>query len=88
MRIHGVVMAGMLALSAPAVAHAIPLANTAPAGTFPATGIIQVWGGCGWGWHPVAGHWSRWRGGWVPPHCAPNRYYSRGPYGGWRGPYY
>src|SRR6266851_3319225 len=51
-------------------------------------GIVQVWGGCGWGWHPVPGHWSRWRGGWVPPHSAPNPYYGGwGPYGDWRGPY-
>jgi hypothetical protein len=20
------------------------------------------------------GYWSQWRGGWVPPHCAPNEY--------------
>ena len=29
------------------------------------------------------------RGGWIPPHCAPNRYYrNQGPYPGWGGPYY
>ena len=46
--------------------------------------IVQVWGGCGPGGRPVPGHWSRWRGGWVPPHCAPG-YRPYGPYaGGWR----
>src|SRR5215467_1375054 len=57
-------------------------------GTAPA--MVQVWGGCGWGWHPVRGHWSQWRGGWVPPHCAPNRDGGGwgGPHGGWSpGPY-
>ena len=62
--------------------------------------IVQVWGGCGPGAHPVPGHWSRWRGGWVPPHCAPHRhygyygggYYGSGYYGGgyyphWRYPH-
>src|SRR6516162_8009789 len=42
----------------------------------PAPSSVKVRGGCGWGWHPVLGHWSRWWGGWVPPHCA--SYY------GWR----
>ena len=51
--------------------------------------IVQVWGGCGRGAHPVPGHWSRWRGGWVPPHCAPSYYRPYGyrhygPYAGWR----
>jgi hypothetical protein len=74
----------VLALSAPAVAHAVPLgSSTGPitAGTAPA--IVHVWGGCGWGWHPVPGHWSEWRGTWVPPHCVLN---DRGP--GWGGPYH
>jgi len=38
-----------------------------------------VAGGCGPGIHPLPGHWRRWRGGWVPPHCVPN---WRGAYGG------
>ena len=60
--------------------------------------IVQAAGGCGPGFHPVPGHWSRWRGGWVPPHCVPNwhgayggGYYGRGYYGGgypyWRNRY-
>jgi hypothetical protein len=39
-----------------------------------ASGIVQVWGGCGQGGRPVPGHWSPWRGVWVPPHCVPNYY--------------
>ena len=47
----------------------------------PAPSSVKVRGGCGWGWHPVLGHWSRWWGGWVPPHCA--SYYGWwAPYGG------
>ena len=49
--------------------------------------IIQVWGGCGPGFHPVPGHWSEWRGGWVPPHCAPHRR-PWGPYAGAGAPYW
>jgi hypothetical protein len=89
MRILGLALAGVLALMAPVTASAVPLgSNMEPVRTGPVPGIVQVWGGCGWGWHPVPGHWSRWRGGWVPPHCAPNHYGGGGgdPYGGWRGP--
>src|SRR6516162_3681608 len=64
----------------------------------PTRGIVQVWGGCGWGWYPVPGHWRRWRGGWVPhivrrttitadggPYGGWGTYGARqGPYGGWR----
>jgi hypothetical protein len=95
MRILGFAVAGMLALTAPISAQAVPLGSSMEQlRTILASGIVQVWGGCGWGWHPVPGHWSRWRGGWVPPHCAPNHYNggwgpygsSGGPYEGWRGP--
>jgi hypothetical protein len=51
-----------------------------------AAGIVQVWGGCGPAFHPVPGHWNRWRGMWVPPHCAPN-YRSYRPYA-WYRPYW
>lgn len=92
MRVYGLALAGVLALAVPIAAQAVPLGGRAvPAATGPARGIVQVWGGCGWGWHPVPGHWSQWRGGWVPPHCAPNHYAGGagwgGPYGGWGGPY-
>ena len=83
MRVVGLVVAGMLALIAPIAGQAAPVGSSMKQ-PVQATEIVKIWGGCGWGWHPVPGHWSRWRGGWVPPHCAPNRYY--GAYGGW-GPY-
>jgi hypothetical protein len=91
MRVLGLVLAGALAVAASLAAHAAPLgSNLGQLRMAAAPGIVhQAWGGCGWGWHPVPGHWSQWRGGWVPPHCAPNRYYEgSGPYGGWRGPHY
>jgi hypothetical protein len=83
MRVVGVALAGVLALTVPIAAHAVaPGSNlgSIKAGTAP--GIVNVAGGCGPGWHPVPGHWSRWRGEWVPPHCAPNQ---NG--GGWGGSY-
>ena len=76
MRVVGLAVAGMIALSAPVAGHAAPSASSMKPFA-PGNGIIRVWGGCGW--HPVPGHWSRWRGGWVPAHGAPSRYY-----GGWR----
>ena len=81
MRVLGLALAGVLALTAPIAAHAVALGSnlgSIKAGTAPE--IVKVSGGCGPGWHPVPGHWSQWRGGWVPPHCAPNRYG-----GGWGG---
>ena len=89
MRVLGLVAAGMLALAAPIAGHAIPLGSNMKH-LVPKGDIVQVWGGCGWGWHPVPGHWSRWRGGWVPPHCAPDHYYRGwgwGPYGAGQGAY-
>src|SRR5262245_4390708 len=81
MRVVGPALAGAFALTVPIVAHAVPLGEEiAPTNTGIKPGIIHVWGGCGWGWHPVPGHWSGWRG-WVPPHCAPNHA------GAWQGAY-
>lgn len=74
---------GALSLAAvPAPVSAAPLVPDL--GVAQSSNIVQVWGGCGRGARPVPGHWSRWRGGWVPPHCAPFRYrpYGYG-YGGW-----
>ncbi len=90
MRTPALVAAGMVALTAPMAAHAGPLAlNMEQLRAAPAPVIVQVEGGCGWGYHPVPGHWSQWRGGWVPPHCVPNGYGGSwgGPYGGQAGPY-
>jgi len=90
MRVFGLALAGVATVTIPMAAHALPLGpnpGLAASGIVP--GIVQVWGGCGRGWHPVPGHWSHWRGGWVPPHCAPNEYGAGwgGPYGGPAGPY-
>jgi hypothetical protein len=87
MRVLGLAVAGVLALAAPIAGHAVPGSRVEQ--FVPAPGIVKVWGGCGWGWHPVPGHWSRWRGGWVPPHCAPRHpYYGWWvPYDGWENPY-
>ena len=97
MRLAALTLVGAVGLAISAVS-----ANAAPAvpnlGPQDASNIVQVAGGCGPGFHPVPGHWSRWRGGWVPPHCVPNwhgayggGYYGRGYYGGgypyWRNRY-
>ena len=82
MRLTALTLIGALGFAATAVsASAAPLVPVPDAGH--SSNIVQVWGGCGPGGHPVPGHWSRWRGGWVPPHCAPN-YNRYGPYAGWR----
>ena len=87
MRVLGFAMAGMLALTTPIAARAIPVGSGIEH-FVPAPGIVHVSGGCGWGWHPVPGHWSPWRGEWVPPHCAPNHHNKGwGPYGDGQGPY-
>jgi hypothetical protein len=80
MRFATLSLIGALGLAAVAVssARAAPLAPDLAVAAKP--GVVQVWGGCGPGFGPVPGHWSRWRG-WVPPHCAPNR----GPYGPYAG---
>ena len=88
MRFATLTLIGALGLAAVAVssARAAPLAPDLAVTAKP--GIVQVWGGCGPGGHPVPGHWSHWRGTWVPPHCAPNYGggygggYYRGGYGG------
>jgi hypothetical protein len=81
MRLATLTFIGALAAGAVA-ANAAPLAPNLDTGQ--SSNIVQVWGGCGPGMRPVPGHWSRWRGGWVPPHCAPNygAYYRGGYYGG------
>jgi len=86
MRALGLIVGGMLALTASIAGDAAPLASSMKQ-LVPASGTVHVWGGCGWGWHPVPGHWSRWRAGWVPPHCAPNHYSGWVPYGAGQGPY-
>ena len=52
MRDVGLAVAGMIALTAPVAGHAAtPASSMKPLA--PGNGIIRVWGGCGWGWHPV-----------------------------------
>ena len=101
MRLATLVLIGALGVgAATGCAQAAPFAPASETGS--TSPIIQVYGGCGWGFHPVPGHWSRWRGEWVPPHCATSHYgYGGGgeyggayPYGAGRGyeyygsPYY
>lgn len=81
MRVPGLALAGMLALTAPMAASAAPPEPSVEQHG-PTPGIVPVWGGCGPGWYPMPGHWSRAGGGWwVPPHCVPYRHF------GWRVPY-
>ena len=71
MRLAALSLIGALGLAATAVpARAAPVVPNLDA--HQASAIVQVWGGCGPGFRPVPGHWSRFRGAWVPPHCAPN----------------
>jgi hypothetical protein len=85
MRLTALTLIGALGLAATAVsARAAPVVPTL--GAHQASGIVQVWGGCGPGFRPVPGHWSRWRRAWIPPHCAPN-YRPYRPYAGYH-PYY
>jgi hypothetical protein len=84
MRVLGLVLAGVLAPTAPIAAQTGPLGSKmrlSDAG--PGPGIIQGWDGNrpGWhpapngragGWHQVPGHSRQWNGGWVPRHWGPN----------------
>jgi hypothetical protein len=83
MRMAALTLAGAVCLAASAVA-----ANAAPSVPGPVSQpgsiVVQVAGGCGWGFHP--NRWGR---------CIPNRYgyyrprpYWRGYYGGGYGPRY
>ena len=58
MRVFGLAVAGMVALSTPMTGHAAPSGSSMKQ-VVPAPGSVQVWGGCAWDWHPVLGHWSR-----------------------------
>jgi len=55
MRILGLALTGGLVVTSSLGAHAAPLgSNMARLATGAAPGIVQAWGGCGWGWHPGA----------------------------------
>ena len=93
MRVLGLALAGVLALTAPVAAQgAPPGSKMGPAAAGPAPGIAQgrdgngpAWqpppNGWGRGWHQVPGHPRQSNGGSVSPHRGPN-----GRPGGW-GPY-
>jgi hypothetical protein len=74
MRLAGIGLIGGLGLLAAAGS-----ANAAPVvpNLEHSTNVIQVWGGCGPGWHP-----SRWG------NCRPNRYGYYAPYRYYGRPYY
>ena len=77
MRVLGSTVAGILARTVPIAVHAVLLGGKiGPAGTGQLPALFRRGGGCGWGWHPVHGHWSQWKGEWVPPHCVLHRYYG------------
>jgi hypothetical protein len=96
MRFLGLALAGVLAVTAPIVAHAGPLIGkraAAPAG--PPSAIVQIWDGNGsgshhpanasWGggWQFGAGRVTPSNGEWCPPHWGPNRVYDgSGPHRG------
>ena len=82
MRVLGVALAGVLALTAPMAAQAAPLGLMGPAAANPALVIAQVRDGNGPGRHPppngwgrgkhqVPGHPRQWKGGAVSPHGGP-----------------
>jgi hypothetical protein len=81
MRVVGVALAGVLALSAPVMAHSASLgSNIGQAMTGPAPGVIQVENGNGSNWHPAPGGGG---GGWHPPHWGLSHFNGgRRPYGG------
>jgi hypothetical protein len=90
MRVLGLVLAGVLALTAAIGLQASPLGSKIERGDAgPAPGIVQVWGGSGPNWHPAPTGWRsgwnqgphhsrQWSGGWVSRQWVPN-----GPLGGW-----
>jgi hypothetical protein len=84
MRVLGLALAGVLALTAP-IAHAGPLVGKrAAVSTGPPSAIVQIWDGSGSGWrdHVASDHGGYWpfgprvdavNPGWRPPHWRPNR---------------
>ena len=97
MRVLGLALAGMLALTTLTAANADqPGPKTKPAG--PTPGVPQrTQSGSGWpavpsgrggDWHPNPHLSGQWEGHWAPSHWAPNGYYGLwGPPGAWGGPY-
>ena len=100
MRIVGLILVGVLALSGPITAHAGQAGSPmGPAGAGPVPRFVQVWDGNGSGWHPAPGGWAgdwhpnphhsgQWKGHWARSHWAPNQFYGFwGPPEAWGVPY-
>jgi hypothetical protein len=69
MRLLGLSLAGVLALTAPIAAHSASLgSNMAQAMTGPTPSVMQVGDGHGSNWHPPPGD------SWSTPHSGPNRF--------------
>jgi hypothetical protein len=81
MRVFGMVLAGLLVLTAPMAAHAIPQGpKTEPAETCPADGTVQVRDAYNTNWRPAPGSPGN---SWRAPQWGPSRYYGGWvPYGG------
>ena len=91
MRVLGLALAGVLALTVPITGHAGgPGSVMGPANAGPAAGIVSARDDGGSsrhlgavGAHPTAGRAHQWNDGGGRPHWGPNRYYGGwGPYGG------
>jgi hypothetical protein len=79
LRILGLALAGLLALTAPIAVHSASLgSNMGQAMTGPVAGVMQVGDGHGSNWHPAPRGGD---GGWRPPQWGPSRF-NIGPYGG------
>jgi hypothetical protein len=82
MRALGVALAGVLALSAPVMAHSESLgSNVRQVTPAPAPGVVKVGNGNASNWHPAP---SGGGGGWHPPHSG--RSHSNGGWGPYGGP--
>jgi hypothetical protein len=91
MRVLGLALAGVLALTVPITGYAGgPGSGRGPANAGPAAGIVSARDDGGSsrhlgavGAHPTAGRAHQWNDGGGRPHWGPNRYYGGwGPYGG------
>jgi hypothetical protein len=91
MRVLGVLLAFLLAVTVSIAAHASgPRSNVAPANSGPVPGIMLAWDGGGsrghsgaFGGQRTASHARQRNGQWAPQHWGPTRYYGGlGPYGG------
>ena len=86
MRLTALTLAGALGIGALGLAATAAPASAAPfvpgLASQDSPNLVEVLGGCGRGFHPVPGRWSRSRGMWIPPRCVPhNRGYGYRPYG-------